>query len=53
MSRSAYVAQITPEYLSRSIVINITENIDSMQFNLTDEQKNFYLIVVLNQHESK
>ncbi|AQN68512.1 patatin-like phospholipase [Saudi moumouvirus] len=41
MSRSAYIAQITPEYLSRSIIINITENIDSMQFNLTDEQKKF------------
>nr|WBF70581.1 hypothetical protein [Megavirus caiporensis] len=41
MSRSAYIAQITPEYLARSIVINITENINSMQFNLTENQKKF------------
>ncbi|AEQ33087.1 patatin-like phospholipase [Acanthamoeba polyphaga mimivirus] len=41
MSRSAYIAQITPEYLARSIVINITENINSMQFNLTEDQKKF------------
>jgi len=27
--------------LERSIVIHITENIDSMQFNLSDDQKHF------------
>lgn len=41
MSRSAYIAQITSEYLARSIVINITQNINSMQFNLTEDQKKF------------
>ncbi|AZL89169.1 patatin-like phospholipase [Megavirus baoshan] len=41
MSRSAYIAQITPEYIARSIVINITQNINSMQFNLTTDQKKF------------
>jgi len=40
MSRATYVSQITSEYLKRSIVIHITENISSMQFNLTNEQKN-------------
>lgn len=39
MCRSAYIAQITPEYLERSIVIHITEPIASMQFNISDEQK--------------
>ena len=39
MSRSMYVSQITPEYLSRSIIVNIPEKIDSTQFNPTLEQK--------------
>jgi len=39
LSRANYVSQITEKYLKRSIVINITENISSMQFNLTLEQK--------------
>ena len=41
MSRAAYVSQITPKYLERSIIVHITENISSMQFNLTKEQKKF------------
>ena len=41
MSRAAYTSQITEEYLKRSIVIHITENISSMQFNLTQQQKRF------------
>lgn len=41
MSRAAYVSQITEKYLKRSIVIHITENINSMQLNLTTDQKNF------------
>ena len=41
MSRAAYVSQVTDKYLKRSIVIHITENISSMQFNLTNEQKKF------------
>lgn len=39
MSRATYVSQINKEHLQRSIVIQITENISSMQFNLTNEQK--------------
>ena len=39
LSRATYVSQITDKYLKRSIVIQITENIDSMQFNLSREQK--------------
>jgi len=39
MSRAAYTSQITEKYLKRSIVIHINENIGSMQFNLTPEQK--------------
>lgn len=39
MNRATYVSQITDKYLKRSIVIHITENISSMQFNLTKEQK--------------
>jgi NTE family protein len=39
LSRATYVSQITEKYLERSIVIKITENISSMQFNLTSEQK--------------
>lgn len=41
MSRAAYVSQITPNHLNRSIVIQITEKIDSMQFNLNSDQKHF------------
>lgn len=41
MSRATYVSQITEKYLKRSIVVNITENISSMQFNLSNEQKKF------------
>lgn len=39
LSRATYVSQITKKYLDRSIIINITENVHSMQFNLTKEQK--------------
>ncbi|XWV24656.1 putative patatin-like phospholipase [Tupanvirus deep ocean] len=39
LSRATYVSQITEKYLKRSIVIHITEDINSMQFNLTNEQK--------------
>lgn len=39
ITRATYVSQITPNYLNRSIVINISEKISSMQFNLTTEQK--------------
>ena len=39
MSRATYVSQITEKYLERSVVIHITEDISSMQFNLTVEQK--------------
>ena len=39
MSRATYVSQITEKYLERSVVIHITEDISSMQFNLTTEQK--------------
>lgn len=41
ISRSAYVSQITEKYLKRSIIVHITEKIDSMQFNLTMVQKKF------------
>lgn len=41
MSRSAYISQVTEKYLARSIVVNITQNIDSMQFNLSLQQKKF------------
>ena len=41
MSRAAYVSQITDACLNRSIVIHITEHINSMQFKLTTEQKKF------------
>jgi hypothetical protein len=41
MSRAAYTSQITTEYLDRSIIVNITEDINSMQFNLSIDQKHF------------
>ena len=39
LNRATYVSQITSAHLERSIVIDITENISSMQFNLTMDQK--------------
>jgi NTE family protein len=39
MTRATYVSQIAPKHLKRSIVVHITENITSMQLNLTDVQK--------------
>lgn len=41
MNRATYIAQITPTLLKRSIIIKITENIASMQLDLTIEQKRF------------
>lgn len=41
MSRAAYVSQIKEEHLKRSFIVNIKENISSMQFNLTKEQKQY------------
>lgn len=41
MTRSTYVSQITQKYLDRSIVVHITEDINSMQFNLNNDQKKF------------
>jgi len=41
MSRATYIAQITKKYLDRSIIIKITEDVNSMQFNLTPQQKQF------------
>lgn len=41
MNRAAYVSQIKTEHINRSIIINITENISSTQFSLSDEQKHF------------
>lgn len=41
MSRAAYVSQIRPQFLDRSIVIKIEQNINCMQFNLTREQKKY------------
>ncbi|MEM0353986.1 MAG: patatin-like phospholipase family protein [Thermoplasmata archaeon] len=41
LSRAAYVAQITKEELERSIIVHIDKQINSMQFNLTDEQKKY------------
>ena len=48
MSRAAYIAQITSEYLDRSIIVNITEDISSMQFNLNIDQKQFLLRCGIN-----
>ncbi|BCS83378.1 putative patatin-like phospholipase [Cotonvirus japonicus] len=39
MNRSTYLSQIREKHLDRSIIIKITENVSSMQFNLTLEQK--------------
>jgi NTE family protein len=41
MTRAAYISQITTKYLDRSINVHIKENIDSMQFKLTGEQKKY------------
>lgn len=41
LSRAAYVSQITEKYLKRSIIVNISEDISSMQFSLTPQQKTF------------
>lgn len=41
MSRATYLYQITPKYLDRSIIVHIEENIDSMQFQLTQKQKEY------------
>ena len=41
MTRSAYLAQITDRHFQRSLVIKISENISSMQFRLTEEQKKY------------
>lgn len=41
LSRAAYLAQVTEKHLKRSIIVKITENISSMQFNLTTEQKKY------------
>jgi len=39
MSRATYVSQMTPEYMDRTILVNIPENITSTQFKLSLEQK--------------
>lgn len=39
LNRATYTSQITPKYLDRSIIIHITENVNSMQFNLSTQQK--------------
>ena len=39
MSRATYVSQLTPEFLDRSIVVNIPNKISSTQFGLDLEQK--------------
>lgn len=41
ISRANYISQITEEHLKRSIVIQITENINSMNLNLSLDQKKF------------
>lgn len=41
LSRATYTAQISEQHLRRSIIIYINDNISSMQFNLTKEQKQF------------
>ena len=38
LNRATYTSQITQKYLDRSIIIKITEDIDSMQFNLSPQQ---------------
>lgn len=41
LSRSVYTSQLKEEHLKRSIVITIDQDINSMQFNLTKEQKQY------------
>lgn len=41
MTRSMYLSQVTEKYLRRSIIVKISENINSMQFNLTADQKKY------------
>lgn len=41
LSRSTYVSQINSKHLDRSIIVRIKENIESMQFNLSPEQKKY------------
>ena len=41
MTRSMYLAQVTEKYLNRSVVVKISEKINSIQFNLTPEQKKY------------
>lgn len=41
LSRSAYLSQMKPEHMARSIVVHIRKNITSMQFNLSLEQKQY------------
>lgn len=39
MTRSMYLSQVTEKHLKRSVIVKISENISSIQFNLTSEQK--------------
>lgn len=41
LSRSTYISQIKQEHLDRSIIVKIPEPIDSMELNITNEQKVF------------
>jgi NTE family protein len=41
MNRATYVSQIKSNHLERSIVIHIDKNIQSMQFNLGDDEKKY------------
>lgn len=41
LSRAAYLSQMKPEHLARSIVVHVHKNITSMQFDLTLEQKQY------------
>ena len=42
MNRATYISQITPEFLERSIVIEIEEEVNNMKFDLTDDQKHIF-----------
>lgn len=41
LSRANYVSQVTEKYLERSIIVHITDDINSMSFRLTEQQKIF------------
>lgn len=41
MTRSMYLSQVTEQHLKRSIIVKISENISSLQFNLTADQKKY------------